>query len=267
MLLAAPEPRSTLHAEGLPRPGARRPPIAPRASELPACLRGKSSAEILAVPVNDGQATSATAGPVLDGVYLTTDPQLAIASATAPVIVSTTADEFTNQLGSYGGTRLVTSAADYESLTRQLYPPRADEILARYPAADYPSPNDALIALEGDRYFICPSRTAARQLARSGQPLWRAVFSHTFEAGPLRQLRAAHGFDLIFGFRNFRALPASAAELRLADTLSDAWIRFARVGDVAWPRYDAARDNFIALDEPLGSGAGIRAAYCDLWGS
>ncbi|MBK7861759.1 MAG: carboxylesterase family protein [Archangiaceae bacterium] len=236
------------------------------AADVAACLRGKSVDELLAVGVNDGQATTATAGPTLDGTYLVEDPQTAVTHAGVPVIVSSTADEFTNQLGRYGGTRAVSSAADYQALLRQLYPATADALLARYPASDYPSANDALVALEGDRYFICPSRAAARALSRSGQPVWRVHFSHTFAAGPLRPYRAAHGFDLLFGFRNLGAYPLSPDERRLSDAVADAWVRFAGQGAVDWPRYDPARDDYLVLDQPLATGEGLRTPFCDFWG-
>lgn len=230
-----------------------------------ACLRAKSVAELLALPVNDGQADSVRAGPVIDGWFLPTHPLGRLSGNTVPVIVSTTKDEYTNQLGLYGGSRPVATAAELDQVVRQLFTTRADEVLARYPLADYASPNEALIALLSDANFICPARAASQELALSGKPVWRAVFSHTLEQGPLRSLRAAHGFDLVFGFRNFRGYPVTAAELRLADTVSGAWLRFARDGDAAWPAYESARDNHLVLDEPTSTGEGIRTAQCDFW--
>ena len=230
-----------------------------------ACLRARSVAELLALPVNDGRADSVRAGPVIDGWFLPAHPMMQLSANTVPVIVSTTRDEYTNQLGLYGGSRPVATAAEFDQLVRQIFTTRADAVLARYPLADYPSPNEALIALLSDSTFICPSRAATRQLALSGRPVWRAVFGHTLELGPLRSLRAAHGFDLVFGFKNFRGDPVTAAELRLSDTVSNAWIRFARDGDAAWPAYETARDNHLVLDEPTSTGEGIRTAQCDFW--
>jgi para-nitrobenzyl esterase len=242
------------------------------ADGVAACLRGKSFAEIVEVPLNDRRAGSGVIGPIVDGSVLQDVPARLLASSNrVPVVVSTTRDEFTNQLGQYGGTRPVSSAEDYQEFVRGMFPARADELLAHYvPNPD--APNEPLIALLGDWYFTCPSRTAARQLARSGAPVWRGLFTHDFEAGPLHRLRAAHGFDLLFGFGNLgpQSAFASESERTLARTLPQLWTRFAATGSPSgdagstWEPYDAARDNYVAVDEPFSVGAGIRTASCDL---
>ena len=241
-------------------------------AEPVACMRARSVEEIVAVPINDGRATSAVIGPVVDGWFLDGVPAAMIGAPpydTVPVVVSTTRDEFTNQLGLYGGNRPVTSVEDYEQLVRQLFPQGADAILARYPAASYPHPNEALIALLGDYMFICPSNAATRQLARGPAPVWRAEFAHTFAAGPLRPQRAAHGFDLFFGFASLHLLPSAPTdgERALSAAMAAHWVGFAATGAVDWPRYDAALDNHLAFGVPPMPGAGIRSAYCDFWSS
>jgi hypothetical protein len=34
---------------------------------------------------------------------------------------------------------------------------------------------------------------------------------------------------------------------------------------VTWPRYDAAGDAFLQLDDTVQAGAGVRSAQCDFW--
>ena len=239
-------------------------------TDAAACMRARSVAEIVAVPINDGRATSGVIGPVVDGWLLEGVPGALIGLPpydTVPVVVSSTRDEFTNQLGLYGGNRPVTSVEDYEALVRQLFPQRADAVLAMYPAASYPHPNEALIALLGDYMFICPSNAATRQLARSATPVWRAEFAHVFASGPLQSQRAAHGFDLLFGFANLQLLPTTptAGERELSETIAGHWVGFAATGEVTWPRYDAALDNHLAFAVPPTPGTGIRTTYCDFW--
>jgi para-nitrobenzyl esterase len=234
-------------------------------NDVPGCLRGKSLGTLLAVPVNDGQTTSVVAGPVIDGWFLPAHPMSRLALNTVPVIVSTTKDEYTNQLGLYGGSRPVSTSAEFEQVVRQMYSTNADAVLARYPLVDYPSPNEALIALLSDSNFTCPARAFTRLLVGPGRSVWRVVFSHTVEQGPARSLRAAHGFDLLFGFRNFLGYSPTAAERRLSDTVAGIWIRLAKNGDAEWPTYESARDNHLVLDEPPSAGEGIRTPYCNFW--
>jgi para-nitrobenzyl esterase len=245
------------------------------ALDVGACLRKKSVSEVLATPVNDSQSASGRAGPTVDGWFLRDQPAALVGTAgfdRVPAVVATTRDEFENQLGKYGGTRRVTSEADYEALVRQLYPARANGILALYPTANYPSPNDALMALLGDSYFICPSRQAARQMARSATSVWRAEFAHPFQSGAMKGF-APHGIDLVFGFGNFEAIGyvPNTAERDLSVAMMGYWSRFAATGDpngngaFAWSPYDAGLDNYLAQDAPFTSGAGIRTAYCNFW--
>jgi para-nitrobenzyl esterase len=241
------------------------------AADVAACLRGAPVDAVVAAPVNDGRSDSGRVGPTVDGWFLRDVPGNRVGTPGfdgVPVIVSTTRDEFANQLGLYGGTHAVASEAEYEALVRQMYPARADEMLRLYPSSSYRSPNGALIALLGDSFFICPSRSAARQLSRGTTPVWRAEFDHPFHGGPLDGL-APHGIDLMFGFGNLTigGYAPSPDEQALADALGATWARFAATGDPggSWPRYEAARDDYLAIETPLHTGAGIHSALCDAW--
>jgi para-nitrobenzyl esterase len=57
----------------------------------------------------------------------------------------------------------------------------------------------------------------------------------------------------------------------VVNTMSAYWGRFAATGDPngggapAWPRYDLATEQYIALDAVTAAGAKLHAAECDLW--
>jgi para-nitrobenzyl esterase len=244
------------------------------AADVLTCLRAKTAAEIVAVPTNDGASTAGRAAPTIDGWFLRDRPDVLVGSPgfdAVPVIVSTTHDEFANQLGLYGGTHAVTTETEYWQLVDQLYPAKSSALRALYPVSNYASPNDALVALLGDAYFICPSRTVARQLARGTAGTWRAEFDHAYASGPLKGL-APHGIDLWFGFRNLtaRANAPTPDENALADWLASAWVRFAQTGDpngagAIWPAYQKALDNYVAIDVNAQTAHGIRTQFCDFW--
>jgi para-nitrobenzyl esterase len=258
------------------------------ASDVAGCLRGKRVADLVRTPIVFGSGADPTSFPLqgdtlpdrsfkyppVDG-YVLPDTPLALFAAgrhnPMPVVMSTTADEFTTI---YGLDRFptITSDVDLRAFLRARFGPIfGDTVLLQYPGASYPSPYDAALAALRDAVYVCPTRRALRAL-RSGQaaPVWRAVYTHTFEADTNRVLRAGHGYDLI-GFHNSASFPLAAAEQTLADRIAMVWTELAAsgapgpVGGVAWPVYDAATDPYFAFDEAMSVGHGVNAASCDFW--
>ena len=189
-----------------------------------------------------------------------------------PIALGTTADEYAEiiQLLLTGP---VDTEAEYEAVLAGWFGAAfAQQVLAAYPAASYPTPRDALVAIVSDDLMHCPTRRAARA-ARTGQsePVWRYLWTHLPESGPWVAYGAAHGSEVPFVFHTVDDFGPPADELALSDAVIGYWTRFAATGDpngegaFAWPGYDAATDSYLALDVEAAAGAGVHAATCDFW--
>ncbi len=237
-----------------------------------ACLREKTPEALLrARPLSVSVAgRSAGLQPTIDGHVLTEQPLAAIAAGRhnrVPTVIGANADETAQ------ATPPIATEAEYERLVRALLGPFAGAALARYRAADYPSPREAYIRLSTDAKFVCPARAAARALVAGGSPTWRYFFTHRLE-NVRRDAYAFHGLELFFVFDKLasRVYRPSAAERALAATIGGYWGALAAHGDPndegapAWPAYDAETEISLVLD---GAGvtteAGIRSEACDFW--
>ena len=195
-----------------------------------------------------------------------------------PMIMSTTDNEYTTLLGYYG-TTAVDSEESYKNMVALQFGDDTVTLLTSwYPAADYPTYNDAWLALLGDYGYVCPTRRALTSgSANQAQSVWRAHFTHGFTHGPLAIYGAGHGMDVYFTFGHLSysgALPTEA-ELSLSREMMGYWTRFAATGDpndplgdaLPWAAYNANDDNYLQLDTPITSAHGVHTAKCDLWDS
>ncbi|MCL4228254.1 MAG: carboxylesterase family protein [Myxococcales bacterium] len=239
------------------------------AGDRVACLRAATAEALVRAnhhPV--GALAASLYGPVIDGVVLAEQPEAAIAAGrhhAMPFAIGANADETAREAPAS------LSAAQYEALVRAQYGAIADAVLARYPAAAYPTPRAAYVRLTTDSRFVCPSREIAAS-ADQGQtePVHRYFFAYRATA-----LGAPHGIDVPFVFGTFDAVlvagqpyQPTAADLALAAAIQGYWTRFARTGSPggtpAWPTYDGS-DPALVLDEPLTTATALRAAECDFW--
>ena len=149
-----------------------------------------------------------------------------------------------------------------------------DQVLALYPASDFRSPRAAMVAVTTDARFVCPSRQIARAVAANQtERVYRYFFTHALDNSPmLRPLGAWHGLELLFVFNhlNVAGYVPSPGEVALSESMIRYWTRFALTGDpngVAspWPAYDVATDPYLALDNTIAAGAGVRTTRCDFW--
>jgi para-nitrobenzyl esterase len=113
--------------------------------------------------------------------------------------------------------------------------------------------------------------------AAQAQPVYRYFYTHVLDGAPLGPVAKAagawHGQELLPLFRHMTiaGYTPSAGEQQLSDAMDGYWSRLAAAGDpngggpVAWPRYDAATDTFLQLDDAQQAGAGVRSAQCDFW--
>ena len=234
-----------------------------------ACLRGKSTAEILgAAPAAVGfLGRGEHWGFTVDGWALPDAPAHLLAEgklADVPAIVGTNADEatlFTAKLP-------IARPIGFFAALRRIFPGHEREVAAQYPLGSYGSPKQAFDALVTDVVFTCPARRAARAL-RGHQPhVYRYLFTHVTEQNRDKGAGATHGAEIPFVFGTRTDPPIS--EDALAAAMMGYWTRFARTGDPdgggapAWPAYDPATDSYLELDTTISARSGLRAAACDL---
>lgn len=246
------------------------------------CARGLT-AEVVTLAFPQSANVAGAQGdfqPNVDGSVLLDVPQAVLSAGThnhVPFVVGSNSDETALALSqAYPGgmTPAAYQAAvlAYAGGNQSL----ADQVLALYPASDYASPLSAYTAVTSDAKFICTARTVARAASASqGEPVYRYFFSHRLDAAApaVRALGAWHGLELAFVFRDLGAAgySPSAAETGLADAIDGYWSRLAATGDpngagaTDWPRYEAATDPYLALDDTVQSANGVRTTYCDFW--
>ncbi len=246
-----------------------------------ACLRGKTPAELLAeLPgsINIGSASVGSDpskyGPIVDG-HLLPKPTLEILTAGehnhVPFVIGTNRDELAKAMAIE-----VTTEQQYQSVINASFGPLAPKILAAYPAADYATPQEALVAVYSDLRFTCPARNIARAVRKTqSEPVWRYFFTRRATTAK-GQNPAAHAVELLYVFNSLTDVPLyqpAPEDLALSEAMMGYWARFGATGDPngagapPWPAYDAQTDAHLVLDSPLTSGEGVRTAQCDFWGT
>ncbi len=143
----------------------------------------------------------------------------------------------------------------------------------------YPATTDEEAVIAADRwqtdwYFACPSKFVANRVARAGDPVHFYEFSRSVKAPGGDLLGAYHAAELPFVWDNLALetwAPREPWDQELADTISDAWVRFAATGDPnggdlpAWPLYDGKEEEFLQFGDTVAAGSGVRTGYCEMF--
>jgi para-nitrobenzyl esterase len=243
------------------------------------CMRALSAeAAVAALPVKVEVAGAVTGyGTVNDGYVITGKPLDIIAAgghAKVPMIVGSNERETSRTVP----IPVTATEAQYEAAVKALFGVAAPAVLAAYPAADYPSPWDAYVALTTDAKFGCGARKAARALVESGTPAYRYSFSYTPENASVvtKKLGAFHGLDVFFTFDHLdvAGYTPSTGDRAVVDAMTHRWASFAanpsdpNGGQApSWPAYSFASDPYLELASPLKTGENLRKAQCDFWES
>jgi para-nitrobenzyl esterase len=246
------------------------------------CLRSLPASEILHYQGTESANSRFVTGPLLDGTLVPLQPDTAFATGQfnrVPVMIGSTRDEisFTESIYEYFFGRR--TAAGYDSAltltygvlgagpggTPPPYPPgTVQRIENHYPLSAYASPALALTAI-GSNVLACRVRQLNMRLSR-----WVPVYAYefTYQNAPWYfpplsfPVGASHTIDIQFLFPLWHGgqgivHPLDAREQRLSDKLVDFWTTFARDGNPngdsrnqPWPRYVAARRNYLVQDIP-----------------
>jgi para-nitrobenzyl esterase len=234
-----------------------------------ACLRGKSTADVVkALPGSFG-LFSRVYGPNVDGVVFPAQPLEIIQAgrhAHMPVIVGNSTDETMLWAASAGP---VNDAAGLDAALTRLFTAQAvPRIRAMYPLADYASPREAMVRITTDAFFTCQSLRVARALAQQQrEPVWRYVFSHSLQNDPeLRGQRAVHTVEHVFFFPWQGSYKPTAEDLAVQQRMVGDWSRFARTGapDAAW-RPAGSDDAYLLIAPQPAMRAGANDAKCAFW--
>lgn len=249
------------------------------AADIPGCLRALSAMDAVTKLPGQVSVTGLGSGPkyqpVVDGYVLTAAPGVALAGGQfnkVPFAIGANSDETSRTAP------MIPDAQTYANIIHtQFGQTIGDQVLAQYPAASYPTPRAAYVAVTTDARFVCEARLIAKTVAaQQTQPVWRYFFAHPLDNAPaLKPLGAWHGLELLWVFHHLDVggYTPSAAELTLSDSMIGYWARFGTTGDpngpgaTMWPQYVPASDPTIVLDDTITSMNGIRTAKCDFWES
>jgi para-nitrobenzyl esterase len=227
------------------------------------CLRGKSTAEILA---------ARSVGPSLgDATSFPTDPAQAVATGSfnrVPVVYGQTENEqslFTFAFNDFGGNPI--TPARYASMIQSAYGANADKVLAAYPLSAYSSPSDAWGHLQSDVGTYGRLKTE-RQLAQ-----WTPMYVYEFSETQTPQFPSIFNLQLVnpvahsypFGATHVdelpylwdewgQTVPLTDDELELSQQMIELWSAFQATGTPngsylpEWPAFDVATQTWMSLD-------------------
>ncbi|HTR50797.1 MAG TPA: carboxylesterase family protein, partial [Kofleriaceae bacterium] len=214
--------------------------------------------------------------PNVDGVVIEQPLDQAFAAggfAPRPLLVGTNEDEGTLFHSSVYAMP-VTDETDYEAaLYTRFGASNVPAIVAQYPIANYASANDAIAAVSGDAFFVCPARRTARGAAKAGAPVFRYTFDHALENPFMQGLGVFHSSELpfVFGNDDYPLGKVGTSGAALSTAMQAYWIAFAKDNDpngsggTPWPAYDASSDPYQDLDVTISSATGLKTANCDFW--
>lgn len=231
------------------------------------CLRQVSPSTLLA---SQGDLTF---GPLVDGGFLPDQPRTLFDSgkyARVPYILGSNTDEGTIL---FITTPPVTTEAAYVAELQARYGSRAAEVAALYPAASFPTPQDALERVVGDSGLVCGTYDTARRAAAGGTRTFLYNFARELPIPILQalDLRAFHGVEMAYVFGIIT--PPTAEDATLGTVVRGYWTKFARSGNpnhrgvVRWPRYKDKTDRRFDIDVEPSVVTSFRRSECEFWWS
>lgn len=232
------------------------------AADAVACLRATPASEVVQKAPGTGglKHGGSTYQPVVDG-YILPDTAFEVVRQGrhnhVPVVLGSNTAEASHPV--FAAPTAVATEDAYVAAISDLFSVYGqdliNEVLARYPAANYTTPRAAYVDAATDYRWTCPNRRMANALSKSqDEPVFRYIFNHPVPTGPAAPLGAYHTEELMWVFHTFSsqvsgAFTPSADDLALSDEMIGYWTRFAATQDpnnesaVHWPVYGKNADN------------------------
>jgi len=265
------------HATALQQGTALAAALGCTSGDVLACMRGQSAQALLdgtalPMPVTQTpggpfyQATVLANGlPNVDGFVIEKPLGTATASVARPLVLGTNKDEGTLFHAPIYA-KPVADETEYRAALAVRFPGKVDAIVAQYPVAAFPGANDALAAVTGDAFFVCPARRMARAVASSAS-VYRYSFERELDRPFFAGLGVFHSSEIPFVFGNDNyPLGSIASGGALVDAIQTAWTTFAKTGTPGadWP-VSTSDDPYMQLTDAPGAQMGLKTSLCDFW--
>jgi para-nitrobenzyl esterase len=220
----------------------------------------------LFVPKQRGLTTPRVLRPIRDGWIIPSDERAAYARGeilALPAIVGTNADEGSKLTAAWQ----VKTSEQLDALIVESFGAAADRARALYAQADI---KRSVAEMFADTQFNVGARGVMRGLRAKSAPVYRYLFLRRRPHGgpPNHGDEVPYVFDSLAVAASLDPQPFNNDDLALAQTMQDAWVRFAASGDpnggdlVAWPVSDIS-ENYLELDSTIRVGAGWRQPQLD----
>jgi para-nitrobenzyl esterase len=240
-------------------------------ADVAACLRGKSTAEIVSALPGTFTVLPRIYGPNVDGQIFPDQPLKLIMEGkypSMPVIIGNTSEETMPWADTAGR---VTDEASYAAALDKVFGSASRErILAEYPMKSYPTPRLAFMRVTTDAEFTCQSRRVARAFSKmQREPVYRYIFTQAQENDPALKLAGvAHTIEHAFLFPG--KYQPSETEKAIQRQMAGYWTRMARTGnpngsDPQWPASGVGNDSYLEIGAATSAREGLPEAKCDFW--
>lgn len=204
-------------------------------------------------------------GPVLDNHFLTEQPAKHLANP-VPLIIGSNADEG----AMFAPETAARTKAAFDLDVKQVFGPLAPKALALYSPKSDSEVMRQNAELVSDGLFNAAARYLAAQVAATGKPVYRYVFSLDMAGrAPLHsdELRYVFGTTHLPGYTGLPA--ADDQDRRTSALMMDAWVRFAKTGSpsgggLEWPAVSAKGAPILEINESPSTLSAYRDAQLDL---
>jgi para-nitrobenzyl esterase len=233
-------------------------------------LRGLSTQELLErtsllVPKVRGLTTARVLRPIRDQVLITEDERPAFQAGrlqAMPMLVGSNADEGSLLTASWP----ISTREDYLHILHSNFALMPERAMAAYPVTADDQARVRVAEMFADCQFNYGVRLLARSMARTGQPVWRYLFTRRRPQqldGPHHGDEVGHVFGNLAAARPGRPALFDARDQEVSAAMMRAWAGFATSGQAHWERYDPTHDNHLEFGDVLRAGQFWRAAQCD----